>query len=308
MFLYVIKIDNEKYLLHCSNRNETEKTNILLECELQYNYNPISILESTIIHQNSEIDFYVKKFMHYYGIDNVRGGSYIEENMNNNTKNQILKEFEITLEEYEIQNNEVHNILMEYKDIDNWSLNDILKEVSNTKSIKKKYNYEKSMLHKLKYGNTNIEINRTFLLDLQWLNIQISKIANNIEINDNIKKTYMEIVNKMKVLYKIFTNYTDIDNTYNPKIHLYQPCTILDNAFYHNKNINNWINEYSKIQKFMDYYEYIYYCIINRIDEYEFDIKTYPSNIENICNYKEKYLRKYINKFIHDHDGINLDI
>jgi|UniRef100_A0A6C0J3L3 hypothetical protein len=312
MFLYVIKLESDKYLLHCSNIYKNEKAKIILECELQYNYlkkyKPIDILESTTIHQNSEIDFYVKKFMHYYGIDNVRGGCYIEENMNNNTKNQIIKEFEITLEEYEIQNNEIHNILMEYKDIDNWSLNGIQEEVSKIKTIKQKYNYEKSMLHKLKYGNTNIEINRTFLPDLQWINIQISKIASNIEIDDKIKKTYMEIVNKMKVLYKIFINYTDIDDTYNPKIHLYQPSTILDNVFYHNKNINNWENEYSKIAKLMNYYEYIYYCVINRIDEYTFDVKTYPSNIENICKYRERYLQKYINKFIHDHDGINLDI
>jgi len=311
MFLYVIKLESDKYLLHCSNIYKNEKSKIILECELQYNYlkkyKPIDILESTPIHQNSEIDFYVKKFMHYYGINNVRGGCYIEENMNNNTKNQIINEFEMTLENYEIQNNEVHNILMEYKDIDNWSLNRIREEVSKIKTTKQKYNYEKSMLHKLKYGNTNIEINRTFLSDLQWLNIQISKIARNIEIDNKIKKTYMEIVNRMKVLYKIFINYTDINDTYNPKIHLYQPSTILDSVFYHNKNIN-WENEYSKIEKFMNYYEYIYYCVINRIDEYTFDVKTYPSNIENICKYRERYLQKYINKFIHDHDGINLNI
>ena len=316
MFLYVIKLESEKCLLHCSNRYEIEKPKILLECELQYNYaniyKPIDILESTPIRQNNEIDFYVKKFMHYYGIDNVRGGCYIEENINNNTRNQIMNEFETTLEKYEIQNNEIQNILMEYKDIDNWSLHQIQEELSNIESIKTKYNNEKSMLQNLKYGNTNIEINRTFLPDLLWLNNQISKIANNLEFDNKSKQMYVKIVNKMKVLYKIFINYTDIDDTYSPKIHLYQPCSILDNVFYHNKNIKDWLNEYSILDKFLNYYEYIYYCVINRIDEYTFDVKTYPSNIENINKYKEKYLRKFLQKynniFTRDHDGKGLSI
>ena len=316
MFLYVIKLESDKYLLHCSNMYKNEKTKILLECELQYNYaniyKPIKILESTTICQNSEIEFYVKKFMHYYGIDNVRGGCYIEETMNNNTRNQIMNEFETTLEKYEIQNNEIQNILMEYEDIEKWSLMKIQEEISNIESIKRNHNHEKCMLQNLKYGNTNIEINRTFLPDLQWLTNQISKVVNNIEFDNKSNQKYIKIVNKMKVLYKIFINYTDIDDTYNQKIHLYEPCTILDNVFYHNKNIKDWVSEYKKIDKFLNYYEYIYYCVINRIDEYTFDVKSYPSNIENICKYKEKYLQKYLQKysniFIHVHDGINLNI
>mgnify|MGYP000067423627 FL=1 len=67
MFLYVIKLESDKYLLHCSNIYKNEKAKIILECELQYNYlktyKPIDILESTTIHQNSEIDFYVKKLI-----------------------------------------------------------------------------------------------------------------------------------------------------------------------------------------------------------------------------------------------------
>tara|TARA_B110000879_G_C11182201_1_gene519042 strand:+ start:34 stop:1002 length:969 start_codon:yes stop_codon:yes gene_type:complete len=318
MFLYVIKLESEKYLLHCSTRNKNDTFNILLECELQYDYvkkyKPLSIIESTDFSHKSEIDFYVKKFMHFYGIDNVRGGSYIEAEMSNNTKQHILKEFEITLEKYEMQNMEIQNILLEYSEIEKWTLDELQKEQLKIETIKTKYNHEKSMLHKLKYGNTNgntngnIEINRTFLTDLQWLCIQISKIMKNMEVDNKCKKTYVAIVNKMKLIYKIFINYTDTDDTYNPKIHLYEPSVILDIIFYHNKDVKDWSSEFIKIEIFINYYEYIYYCVINRIDEYEFDVKTYPPNIENICKYRENYLQKYSDKFTHDHDGKDLHI
>jgi len=63
MFLHVISLEYNKYFLHYSNKDSLlNSSKILFECELMYEFvqinKPKFILESTIISQNFEIDFF----------------------------------------------------------------------------------------------------------------------------------------------------------------------------------------------------------------------------------------------------------
>ena len=298
MFLHVISLEYNKYFLHYSNKDSLlNSSKILFECELMYEFvqinKPKIILESTIISQNFEIDFFVKKYMHFYGIDNVRGGSYSSVILDENTKRFIQNEFKTKLQTYEKKDLIIENILLEYKDINDWSLSKLIKEYDDIVKIEEKYNKESLQLHNLKFGNGITEINRDFLLDLKWLCNQIAKVFANREVTGNLIKKYKIIIKKMKSLYYIFLNYTsDIEDTYNHKIHLYSPEVLLDNIFFHSNIIKN--NDSEVIEKFIDYFEYMYYCVINRIDEYTFDVKSYPDHFKEITKYKKYYVNKLL--------------
>jgi hypothetical protein len=298
MFLHVISLEYNKYFLHYSNKDSLlNSSKILFECELMYEFvqinKPKFILESTIISQNFEIDFFVKKYMHFYGIDNVRGGSYSSVILDENTKRFIQNEFKTKIQTYEKKDLIIENILLEYKDINDWSLSKLIKEYDDIVKIEEKYNKESLHLHNLKFGNGITEINRDFLLDLKWLCNQIARVFANREVTENLIKKYEIIIKKMKSLYYIFLNYTsDIEDTYNHKIHLYSPEVLLDNIFFHSNIIK--YNNSEVIEKFIDYFEYMYYCVINRIDEYTFDVKSYPDHFKEITKYKKYYVNKLL--------------
>ena len=83
MFLHIILLEKDKLFLHVSTNDKVDMHIVLTECELinEYlsKYKPIRIIETISICQDDEINYFVKKYMKCYGIDNVRGGSYSNE-------------------------------------------------------------------------------------------------------------------------------------------------------------------------------------------------------------------------------------
>jgi len=86
---------------------------------------------------------------------------------------------------------------------------------------------------------------------------------------------------------------------YEPKIQFDRPDIILDTFFYHldsfrgepNPNIEIiWKKEYPKAAHIISKFEYMTYNLINRIDEYMFELSQYPSNFEKRVNYALNYI------------------
>lgn len=86
---------------------------------------------------------------------------------------------------------------------------------------------------------------------------------------------------------------------YEPKILFDRPDTILDTFFYHlesfrgepNPNLETiWKKEYPKAAHIISKFEYIAYNLINRIDEYLFELSQYPKNFEKRVNYALNYI------------------
>jgi hypothetical protein len=261
-------------------------------------------VETIAIYQNDEINCFVKKYMRYYGIDNVRGGSYTNKKLTNEERGNIVYEQLQELDTNKQQCNIIIDIVEKYNEIDAWSINKITMEYETCKKHRNNYNNETQMLQNFTVGHENIAINRIILSDLKWLSNECAKAikltpcmkAANSPYNETetIKK-YKTIVVKLKSIYTMFTNYMDVTNTYSPLIHLYSPETILDQYFY-NPSVSQCILHYDELITYLSMCEYMSYCIICRIDEFTFDVKSYPPGFEMINKYEISFLEKQINE------------
>jgi len=92
--IYVLLLEENKYYIGKSSDVEKRYQEHLngLGSAWTNKYKPI-ILERTIQNANSfDEDRYVKEYMHMYGIDNIRGGSYSMLELSDNQKEVIKKE------------------------------------------------------------------------------------------------------------------------------------------------------------------------------------------------------------------------
>jgi len=145
------------------------------------------------------------------------------------------------------------------------------------------------------WQNIQVEINQQYVeIDSRdWLKPDCTDIKRE-KLDKITKYKYECIVRKIQALYSIFTNNTDIESKYEPKIHIYSPNTIFDVFMYHANDVKDWTYHYTTLEKYINACEYISYCIINKIDEYEFDVNTYLPNFEEVTSYKRRYLHKFI--------------
>ena len=93
MSIYILKLENDKYYV-CKN----SKSNLVLEdisssinCGWVKLYKPKEIVETINITNNTDFeeDKHTLKYMKTYGIDNVRGGSFIDEDLDRNVYHVI---------------------------------------------------------------------------------------------------------------------------------------------------------------------------------------------------------------------------
>lgn len=311
--LHVLLLTEDKLFLHGSSTKTNDDSVILLECEIMHEYlqkyKPLRILESIALRQTCEIDFIVKKHMKCYGIDNVRGGSYTAITLTDDEKKFIQREHLMNIDKMVTKCSAMATVFNEYKDIGTWSLDKINNEMSLVTRQQSLYDNEKGMLNKLSIGKNNIQTNRIFLTDLRWILNQSAKNMQQpstksaiVSVNRDIITKYKQILNKMKALYAIFCEHIDVENKYEPRIHLYAPETLLDVCFFHCHKARNWETYMVQLINLCEYYEYIFYCVITRIDEYKFDVNTYPPDFELTNRYRITYLQKCIDS--NDSHGI----
>ena len=306
--LHVLLLTEDKLFLHGSSTTPTDDSIIMLECEIMHEYlqkyKPLRILESIALRQTCEIDFIVKKHMKCYGIDNVRGGSYTAMTLTDDEKKFIQREHLMTIDKMEAKSAAMATVFNEYKDIRTWPLDKMHNEMSLVTRQQSLYDTEKTMLNKLSIGKNNIRTDRIFLTDLRWiLNQCVKNVKESVDsttpgrsyyASKDVATKYKQILNKMKALYAIFCEHIDVEIKYKPRIHLYAPETLLDLCFFHCYKARNWETYIFQLINLCEYYEYIFYCVINRIDEYKFDINTYPPDFELTNRYRITYLQKCI--------------
>lgn len=318
--LHVLLLTEDKLFLHGSSTTINDESVIMLECEIMHEYlqkyKPLRILESIALRQTCEVDFIVKKYMKCYGIDNVRGGSYTDFELTSDEKKFIQREHLMTIDKMQSKCDAMMTMFNEYKDIHTWSLDKIRMEMSLVTRQQSLYDNEKTMLNKLSIGKNNIQTNRIFLTDLKWLlnqcakNIQqhsifvspTSKVTSS-SVNRDVNGKYKQILNKMKALYAIFCEHIDVEIKYEPRIHLYAPETLLDACFFHCHQERNWDSYVFQVINLIECYEYIFYCVITKIDEYKFDVNTYPPDFELTNRYRMNYLQKWNDSRISDSRG-----
>lgn len=102
LYMYFVSLDQEKMFLYTDFKDSHES--ILEKVEARYEFAqlflPRKIVYATEITDFYDVDKYVKRFMHMFGIDNTRGGSYCDIVLDDSSIQCIEREKQITCLEY----------------------------------------------------------------------------------------------------------------------------------------------------------------------------------------------------------------
>uniref|UniRef100_A0A6C0HC21 Uncharacterized protein n=1 Tax=viral metagenome TaxID=1070528 RepID=A0A6C0HC21_9ZZZZ len=306
-FLYVILLEGDNIGLHASTETDMEKVKIEFEIMNDFAklHKPIAVTDMVEIGQDfALIDLNVKKYMKEYGIQRVRGGSY---------SMVILPTYlKFTLElELKTLSNYAEEYLEKTKGIFD------IEEYQNEEYLKKEL--QKYMLSKNKYelckyikdeNGELYEIHKeTLIKELEWViekihfiqsvnkDLQIYETTNGIRLFKNMttgdmmsthayfelsqenKMKYQYIINKIKgiiqIYFKLYQDDEDVITKYK-----YHKTIVDENVF----KVSHYIDA-NYIEELIKNTELFVYSIINRLDEFEFDLSTYPPNFEtNIKN------------------------
>ena len=127
-----------------------------------------------------------------------------------------------------------------------------------------------------------------FLKDLVWLkktaftnieyceNKEVNTYLFSI-INKEQRIRYLQIIEKIKQIYHLFSCLTGKISEY--PAYIKYPEFLLDDFFYHLRNVSSNVS-IENLENFCYVYEYFTNTIINRMDEYQFDINTWENDME----------------------------
>lgn len=338
LYIYAVYLEENRYFIHCDKieRDYTIATDekIMKRCELLNDYvkkyRPISIdfvdtMKNFAILMNKNalyeqfgeyylpelsdlysrqygllLDFYVKKYMCEFGIDNVRGGSYSEE---------ILEENDVAVLTRELENSVKIKKNLDFLD----NIEEKIDALEKNTLISDKKDYVESLLNKFyaakekyedimffKVNDVKTRFGENLLKEMQWLKMIVINAINdannhtseskrknlnplNDEANKNKHERYKKLILCLKHitdLYKKYHGEIECEDT----VYLYHPDFLFDKYIYHlssdgEENRRTKELEYMALCLFDDY-ESMYYSIVNRLDELEFDIKTFSSDFE----------------------------
>ena len=108
LYMYYISLEDEYLFLHTDFKKDYDK--VMKDCLAKYDYVKLHKPEKVVfvmeIHDFYDVDKYVKMFMHMFGIEKTRGGSYTEIVLEDAFLQTIEHEKEITQLEYYTTNSE----------------------------------------------------------------------------------------------------------------------------------------------------------------------------------------------------------
>jgi len=229
--LYAIELENEKVFLHFS--PPVYQDILFRECIVLFDFvkknRPLKILKVIDINDVLEIDYYVKYYMRYYGIENVRGGNYSNEFLTNNEIDILKKEINKTTKDYE------NDIEIFESIFQNFQKNNVTEKEINELDKKWKIYSNKKKIMSILYDKDNYEsienfyIFKTIIHDIEWMQEKMKELHNtynkyyesqkeiskdrnmlsfiqkipNLVANDD-KKQYKEILERLGFLTKIY--------------------------------------------------------------------------------------------------------
>ena len=286
--IYALELQQSKWIIHLSNKENMN--DILFESILLYpymqKYIPIKNFSNTCVKDSLEIDFFVKKYMRSFGIDNVRGGSYVDEVIPNDIRDLLIHELNSTFLKYKEKQNETDILVEKYNTILTWSEDKINEEIieleRNVLSIDQLKNHIDNLSYLNKDTEFEIKINDSILETGNWLEHIACQENRNLSSGD-IEK-YNNFIIVIYGLYFIFSNY--VVNRMTKELHMYvqHPRIVFDKIFFQNKRLSDEEIEICKIV--VSDIKYMYNCIINTKDELTFDYTNLPyynNNINNTC-------------------------
>uniref|UniRef100_A0A6C0JJZ0 Uncharacterized protein n=1 Tax=viral metagenome TaxID=1070528 RepID=A0A6C0JJZ0_9ZZZZ len=269
--LYYLELENQKLFLFTFpetsdmliNENDNSAT-IMLQCQLLFDFvkknPPLGIVHKVTVHDFCEVDCYVKKNMKQYGLENVRGGTYSMEVIPDTLLEALRLELSDSIR-LSTQQLIINNLFKKYKDDKSVSIDEIKNKIDEYNEILKKR-------HDLCGG-----LERTFLTELEWIRNFVPNSHGKISTFDRQK--YKDILLKMKCLNANFSQQKD---GFQDIAQLKYPEFVLDTLFFHSHHLKTNLNLRKKYEiekeNLLSKFEYMAYWMINRAEEYEFDLTT----------------------------------
>jgi len=295
LFIYLLKLANDKYFVYASEYKTDDK--IMQECIISFHYvktnEPLGIIDVQPLDDANDVDYMVKRYMLSYGTDNVRGGSYEYSLLPDHFQllNHVVNASEDDILSYSQYITELTSNFT--KDTSIYDLTENARRTKNeTKNfLKTKRDYKRFLFFQTEYGKQKFDRNVIFVLRL------LTDIINNADINrsNDMLSVYIQIMQTMKT---ITTNYFELTKEDNkPMFLLKNPEFIFDAVMFpSNTRIEQRIlHETKKLAEQLIYtFEGMAYKIINFLDEAEFDLNSYPKNYDRRLLAKMELLNKLI--------------
>jgi hypothetical protein len=298
--IYVLRLVNSPFDFfiypRISQLNDCSEADVITECGCLYRdtikTHQIKGIESSYWNEMPRnVDGIVISHMHYHGIEKVRGGSFSKVVLSAAEKEYIsdrIKFMFYDLEENATKTNEIHKFKKEFnehpienlKNIKN-QLEDEITEMKNAHSNMINY-YPKATpedVDRLMYlVKTACDSNR----DWQFLNI----LPNYSGIMDRIQLTYKQYVKYIEdASYNLDKISNNLNNIYYEVPRVYFDSRVIESERTKNKDDKN------SDEKMFKAIELMVYTLINRADEFKFDVGQGWQTHEMKCEIIDEIIR-----------------
>ena len=283
--IYVFQLEKSRYFLYSGESDKTD-AETMLSAEIQYDflqkYRPIKVLKKIKSIGMFDLDNHVKQYMILVGYQNVRGGSYIEDVLSPQQEELLMKELQTASNYPNAHALLIKELIRNYASV-TMTKKDILLEKKRIETSYSRYKKEKT-----EFDNIQKVDPEGFLKDLVWLkktaftnieyceNKEVNTYLFSI-INKEQRIRYLQIIEKIKQIYHLFSCLTGKISEY--PAYIKYPEFLLDDFFYHLRNVSSNVS-IENLENFCYVYEYFTNTIINRMDEYQFDINTWENDME----------------------------
>jgi hypothetical protein len=297
-YVHTLCLKNNKWFLYVSGSTADNWNFIRKESAILFEFvrenRPIMVFDSTRYVDVFELNALVKRYMKYYGIENVRGGSYTDSVLPDHVIASIDEElFQDTgiLDENIVMMEEIYRT---YEDRYT-TPDEIRAETQRVEQDLQKYYaiQEKCRL---------ITINRNVFDDFDWIKRRIIDVKHYCSTNTDFKppvldtievRKYNQIIQTLQAITRQFHTIVK-DNSLlfedSPYL-LTQPDVQLETLFFHSHLIHDSEIYFSRIEKMMNYFEYMTWVLINRSEEFHFDLGQYELHFEKRAKLALQYLQ-----------------
>lgn len=275
----VLLLENTSIFLYpalCTYESEYE---LMIECAMYYDYTkkykPLKIVE--IINDKSihELDQLLIDYMLLYGIDNVRGGNYYEEVLPDYKKKMLQDLLDFNSTDNLSNINPIRKIIEKYENI---NVEEIPEKITSLNKTLEKYKKEFENLENFRYvkdGSKNYSIDSSIFLDIEWIRTFCKNIDKSNQDNVSLqnKNTYKRVLVLFKKLMELYLTFNDsLINNPQQIVYLKNPEFLFDKFVYHLQTHKINENDAIMIDIICDKFKYISCFLLNRIDEFLFDV------------------------------------
>uniref|UniRef100_A0A6C0D5H7 Uncharacterized protein n=1 Tax=viral metagenome TaxID=1070528 RepID=A0A6C0D5H7_9ZZZZ len=242
--LHVILLESENIILFESeNIYDYQIMNECVDkCDFAKEHPPLSIIEKIQITEPVMVDYYVKNYMQHYGINHVRGGSYMT----------------VTIEQYESLQNE-------FKQLDIVKLLESLKYFVHDET---RYTIDRNVVESIEWLSDTIKLKSSVSEYKQKYTGIICEPFDLVFNNENFYMKYKQLLVYLVALSEKIPLVKKIECEF----YVTNPAEIFNKFIATDYCVSD--DDILIAKKLCDYFEYAAYCIINKCDELEFDINN----------------------------------